>query len=47
MAPAAARTERFGVYFEMMIPIGKDHTAFLTINDEALKALTNGQKKTE
>lgn len=36
---APERTERFGVWHQVVLPIGDDHTAFLTMSDDALQAL--------
>jgi len=36
---AAAKTERIGQWYECVIGIGKDHVAYITLDDEAFKAL--------
>lgn len=36
---APAKTERFGNHYEYIIPIGKDHVAYLTIDEDALMEL--------
>lgn len=40
---APTKTERNGLHWEIIIGIGNDHVAFLTIDDAALKALQSGE----
>lgn len=40
---APIKTERNGLHWEITIGIGSNHVAFLTISDEALKALQSGE----
>jgi hypothetical protein len=37
--PAPQKTERVGKWHEAVIPIGKDHVAYLTMSDETLEAI--------
>ena len=39
VAPAARKVERFGKHYECLIPIGKDYTATLVLDDDAFDAL--------
>ena len=39
VATAAAKTKRHGKHWEIVIGIGKDETAFITLTDDALEAL--------
>ena len=34
--PAPAKTERMGKWYEVVIPIGKDHVAYLTMPEDTL-----------
>lgn len=36
---APVKTERFGKHYSVLIGIGKDHTAEITLTDDALEAL--------
>ena len=45
VAPAATKVERFGKHYECLIPIGKDHTAVLVLDDEAFDALVKHYKE--
>ena len=39
VAPAATKVERFGKWHECIIPIGDDHVALLTLDNDAFDAL--------
>ena len=39
MLEAPVETKRYGKHYEIIIGIGNDHVAYLTIDDDALKAL--------
>lgn len=43
---APAKTERFGTHYELTIGIGKDHVAYLTLDEESLVALNLGERIT-
>lgn len=36
---APNKTERYGAHYQLTIGIGKDHVAYLTLDEEALEAL--------
>ena len=40
---APRKTQRQGVWHEIIIGIGNDHTAYITMDDDALKALCDSQ----
>jgi len=40
---APRKTQRQGVWYEIYIGIGSDHMAYITIDDDALKALCDRQ----
>ena len=39
VSAAPIKTQRNGVWYELIIGIGNDHTAYVTIDDEALNTL--------
>ena len=43
LTEAPRTTERYGKHWEIVIGIGSDHCAYLTISDSALKALQRGE----
>lgn len=42
LGEAPYKTERFGKHYSVLIGIGKDHTAELTLNEDALQVLLGG-----
>ena len=44
LCEASVKTERFGPHYELVIGIGKDHVAYLTLDQDALVALNSGEK---
>lgn len=43
---APSKTERYGTHYELIIGIGKDHVAHLTLDQDALIAFNAGEKLT-
>jgi hypothetical protein len=44
LGPAASKTTRYGPHYEIIIGIGKDNVAYLTLDEDALKALQSGDE---
>ena len=40
--PAPIKTQRNGKHYEILVGIGNDHTARVTLNEDALEALLSG-----
>jgi hypothetical protein len=43
LSVAPTKTKRYGIHWQVIVGIGSDHVAFITIDDEALKALQAGE----